>query len=172
MNFLGGGSNLFEATIVDANGDEMLRAVESRDEQSCCGCSRILAIALANSIFASRAEKNPMRGHAKIPQEQQNLIWHVERFRCCFFRKDILHPKPMSSEPHEKSHQPETEEPIFYPREEFQKYNHAVNLSEMADLAEGGELHVGQLDLHTNPNGTMKEYNNMLDSFAGANPLL
>ena len=77
---------------------------------------------------------------------------------------------PMSSEPHEKPHQPETEKPIFYPREEFHKYNYAVNLSEMADLAEGGELHVGQLDLHTNPNGTMKEYNNMLDSFGGRNP--
>ena len=42
-----------------------------------------------------------------------------------------------------------------------------MNLSEMADLAEGGELHVGQLDLRTNPNGTMKEYNRMLDSFRG-----
>ena len=40
---------------------------------------------------------------------------------------------PMSSEPHEK-HQPEAEEPIFYPREEFHKYNYVVNLSEMADL--------------------------------------
>ena len=35
-------------------------------------------------------------------------------------------------------------------------------------MAEGRELHVGQLDLHTNPNGTMKEYNNMLGSFGGA----
>ena len=43
-----------------------------------------------------------------------------------------------------------------------------MNLSEMADLAEGGELHVGQLDLHTNPNRTMKEYNHMLDLFGGA----
>ena len=77
---------------------------------------------------------------------------------------------PMSSEPHEKPHQPATEEPIFYPREGFHKYNYAVNLSEMADLAEGGELHVGQLDLHTNPNGTLKEYHNMLDSFGGAKP--
>ena len=40
----------------------------------------------------------------------------------------------------------------------------------MADLAEGGELHVGQLDLHTNPNGTMKEYNHVLISFGGASP--
>ena len=63
--------------------------------------------------------------------------------------------EPMSSEPHEKSHQPE--EPIFYPREEFNKYNYAVNLSKMADMAEGGELHVGQLDLHTNPNATRNE---------------
>ena len=63
----------------------------------------------------------------------------------------------MSSEPHEKPHQPEAEEPIFYPRQKFHKYNYVVNLSKMADLAEGGELHVGQLDLHTNPNGTMKE---------------
>ena len=55
---------------------------------------------------------------------------------------------PMSSEPHEKPHQPEAEEPIFYPREEFNKYNY-----------------VGQ---HTNPNRTMKEYNHMLDSFGGA----
>ena len=77
---------------------------------------------------------------------------------------------PMSSEPHEKPHQPEAEEPIFYPKKEFHKYNYVVNLSEMADLAEGGELHVGQLDLHTNPNGTMKEYNHMLDSFGGASP--
>ena len=76
---------------------------------------------------------------------------------------------PMSSEPHEKPHQPEAE-PIFYPREEFHEYNYVVNLSEMADLAEGGDLHVGQLDLHTNPNGTMKEYNHMLDSFGGASP--
>ena len=29
---------------------------------------------------------------------------------------------PMSSEPRQKPHQPETEEPIFYPREEFHKY--------------------------------------------------
>ena len=57
---------------------------------------------------------------------------------------------------------------IFNPREEFHKYNYVVNLSEMADLAEGGELHVGQFDLHTNPNGTMREYNNVLDSFGGA----
>ena len=42
----------------------------------------------------------------------------------------------------------------------------------MADLAEGGELHVGQLDLRTNSNGTMKEYNRMLDSFGGASPSL
>ena len=68
----------------------------------------------------------------------------------------------MSSEPHEKPHQPEAEEPIFYAREEFHTYNYVVNLSEMADLAEGGELHVG---LHTNPNGTMKECN--IDSFGG-----
>ena len=46
---------------------------------------------------------------------------------------------PMSSEPHDKPHQPEAEEPI-------------LNLSKMADLAEGGELHVGQLDLHTKQN--------------------
>ena len=45
-----------------------------------------------------------------------------------------------------------------------------MNLPEMADVAEGGELHVGQVDLHTNPNRSMKEYNNMLDSFRGANP--
>ena len=81
---------------------------------------------------------------------------------------------PMSSEPHDKPHQPEAEEPVFYPREEFHKYvmNLSMNLSKMADLAEGGELHVGQLDLHTNPNGTMKEYNHMLDSFGGASPSL
>ena len=77
---------------------------------------------------------------------------------------------PMSSDPHDKPQQPEKEEPIFYPREEFHKYNYVVNLSEMADLSEGGELHVGQLDLHTNPNGTMREYNNVLDSFGGASP--
>ena len=146
-----------------------------RDEQSCCRCFRMIAIAQANSMFASCAEKNPMRGHARISQEQRSLTWHVERYRCCFFRKDILHPmktdmegpdgeedEPMSSEPQEKSHPPEMEEPEFYPREEFNKYNYAVNLPEMADMAEGGELHVGQVDLHTNPN--------MLDSFGGANP--
>ena len=77
---------------------------------------------------------------------------------------------PMSSETHDKPHQPEAEEPSFYSREEFHKYNYVVNLSEMADLAEGGELHVGQLDLHTNPNGTMKEYNRVLHSFGGAHP--
>ena len=119
-----------------------------RDEQSCCGCSRIFAIALANSMFASRAEKNPMRGRAKILQEQRNLTWRVERFNCCFLRKDILHPmktstwkevpdddeeiEPMSSKPHEKPHQPGTEEPIFYPREEFNEYNYALSLPEMA----------------------------------------
>ena len=78
--------------------------------------------------------------------------------------------EPMSSEPHEKSHQPEMEESEFHPREEFNKYSYAVNLPKMADMAEGGELHVGQVDLHTNPNGSMQEYNNMLDSFGGANP--
>ena len=77
---------------------------------------------------------------------------------------------PMSSDPHDNPQQPEKEGPIFHPREEFHKYNYVVNLSEMADLAEGGELHVGQLDLHTNPNGTMREYNNVLDSFGGASP--
>ena len=40
---------------------------------------------------------------------------------------------PMSSEP-DKPHQPEAEAPIFYPREEFHKYNYVVNLSEMADF--------------------------------------
>ena len=34
---------------------------------------------------------------------------------------------PMSSEP-DKPHQPEAEAPIFYPREEFHKYNYVVNL--------------------------------------------
>ena len=77
---------------------------------------------------------------------------------------------PMSSEPHEKPHQLEVEEPIFFLREEFHKYNYVVNLPEMADLAEGGELHVGQLDLYTNPNGVLKEYNHMLDLFGGASP--
>ena len=71
----------------------------------------------------------------------------------------------------EKDQNPsEREEPEFHPREEFSKYNYAVNLPEMADMAEGGELHVGQVDLHTNPNGSMKDYNHMLDSFGGANP--
>ena len=32
------------------------------------------------------------------------------------------------------------------------------------------KLHVGQVDLHTNPNGSMKDYNHMLDLFGGANP--
>ena len=66
-----------------------------------------------------------MRGRAKILQEQRNLTWHVERFRCCFFRKDEdidmevpdddEEMESMSSKPHEKPHQPGTEEPIFYP---------------------------------------------------------
>ena len=80
--------------------------------------------------------------------------------------------EPMSSEPRERSNPPERGEPEFHPREEFSKYNYAVNLPEMAEVAEGGELHVGQVDLHTNPNGSMKDYSNMLDSFGGANPFV
>ena len=38
---------------------------------------------------------------------------------------------PMSSDPHDEPQQPGKEEPIFYLREEFHKYNYVVNLSEM-----------------------------------------
>ena len=75
-----------------------------------------------------------------------------------------------SSEPRERSHPPEMEEPNVRPREELCKYNYAVNLPQMADMGTGGQLHVGHLDLHTNPNGSMKDYNNTLDLFGGANP--
>ena len=67
--------------------------------------------------------------------------------------------EPMSSEPQETSHPADMEEPEFHTREEFSKYNYAVNLPQMAGLVEGGELHVGQIDLRTNPNGSMKGYN-------------
>ena len=74
----------------------------------------------------------------------------------------------MSSEPrHEKPHQPHAEEPIFYPREEFHKYNYVVNLSKMADLAEGGEL---QLVNSTYTRIRTEPYNHVLDAFGGASP--
>ena len=124
-----------------------------------------------------------MKGHARTPQGQLSLLTrHVAKSQCCFLEghpssdqdiemeapDDDEEMDPMSSDPRDKSQQPEKEEQIFYPSKEFHKYNYVVNLSEMADLAEGGELHVGQLDLHTNPNGTMREYNHVLDSFGGA----
>ena len=147
-----------------------------RDEQSCCRCSRIFAIALANSMLASRVEKNPMRGEDNTRATESDLA--RGKIQMLFLREghpscdeDVNMEGPDGEEePQEKSHPPEMEEPEFHPREEFNKYNCAVNLPEMADMAEGGELHVGQVDLHTNPTGSMKEYNNMLDSFGGANP--
>ena len=108
------------------------------------------------------AEKNPTRGHAKILQEQQNLIWPVRRYRCCFYQKDTLHPrrtsiwtvakeKKLNQCPANPDKDHIRRELEFRPREEFSKYNYAVNLPQMANMAEGGKLHVGQLDLRTNP---------------------
>ena len=47
--------------------------------------------------------------------------------------------EPMSSEPQERSHPP-MEEPEFHPRDELNKCNYTVDLAQMADVAEGGEL--------------------------------
>ena len=122
-------------------------------------------------MFASCAEKN----ESDLARGKIQMLFLPEGHPSSDDYVDMEVPdgeedEPMSSEPQEKSYPPEMEEPEFHQREEFNKYNYAVSLPEMADMAEGGELHVGQVDLRTNPNGSMKEYNNMLDSFGGANP--
>ena len=105
-----------------------------------------------------------------IPQGQRNLTRHVARSRCCLFSKDILHPMKTSTWKFLRRC------PVNLMRNRINRkwrsrYSGVPQVQLRCEpLREGGELHVGQLDLHTNPNGTMKEYNNMLDLFGGANP--
>ena len=51
---------------------------------------------------------------------------------------------------------------------EVHKRNDAVELQRTADMADGGELHVGSIDLRVNPNKTMKEYLSALGQCGGS----
>ena len=103
-----------------------------RDEQSCCRCSRIFATAGELNVcimcgkeshegtckdIARATESDLARGKIQMlflleghPSSDEDVDMEVP---------DEEEMEPMSSEPHEKSHQPEMEEPEFHLREEW-----------------------------------------------------